>query len=141
LNKTLGLENLLDEYSACCDNPACGFVFELAEMNPNAKIILTVRDSAEAWEKSATDTIFRIIYDSRFTPGLLNSMINWVPILGRLTGLKRLGVATMDKCSVQGKIFMVEHIGGSFLDNKSRICSSSRIHGWLISIFKVFILI
>jgi len=97
-----GLENLLGEYSACCDNPACGFVFELAEMNPNAKIILTVRDSAEAWEKSATDTIFRIIYDSRFTPGLLNSMMNWVPIIGRLTSLKRLGVATMDKCSVQG---------------------------------------
>ena len=95
----------MGEYSACCDNPACGFVFELAEMNPNAKVILTVRDSAEAWEKSATDTIFRIIYDSRFTPGLLNSMMNWVPILGRLTSLKRLGVATMDKCSVQGEIF------------------------------------
>ena len=105
----------MGEYSACCDNPACGFVFELAEMNPNAKVILTVRDSAEAWEKSATDTIFRIIYDSRFTPGLLNSMINWVPILGRLTGLKRLGVATMDKCSVQGK-----DLEGSLLDNKSK---------------------
>ena len=103
--KSSGLENLLGEYSACCDNPACGFVFELAEMNPNAKVILTVRDSAEAWEKSATDTIFRIIYDSRFTPGLLNSMMNWVPIIGRLTSLKRLGVATMDKCSVQGEIF------------------------------------
>ena len=102
--KTSGLKDLLDEYSACCDNPACGFVFELAEMNPNAKVILTVRDSAEAWEKSASETIFRIIYDSRFAPGLLNSMMNWVPILGRLTSLKRLGVATMDKCSVQGKL-------------------------------------
>lgn len=97
-----GLGKLLDGYSACCDNPACGFVFELAEMNPNAKVILTVRDSPEAWAKSATDTIFRIIYDSRFTPGILNSMLHWVPIINRLTGLKRLGVATMDKCSVQG---------------------------------------
>lgn len=97
-----GLKGLLDEYSACCDNPSCGFVFELAEMNPNAKVILTVRDSAEAWEKSASDTIFRIIYESRFSPGLLNSMLHWFPILNRMTGLKRLGVASMDKCSVQG---------------------------------------
>ena len=73
-------------------------------MNPNAKVILTVRDSAEAWEKSASETIFRIIYDSKFAPGLLNTMMNWVPILGRLTSLKRLGVATMDKCSVQGRL-------------------------------------
>ena len=92
----------MDEYSACCDNPACGFVFELAEMNPNAKVILTVRDSAEAWEKSASDTIMKIIYESKFAPGLLNSMLNWVPIIRRMTGLKRLGQASMDKCSVQG---------------------------------------
>ena len=33
-----------------------------AKMNPNAKIILTVRDSPEAWSKSASDTICRIVW-------------------------------------------------------------------------------
>ncbi|EJU05223.1 hypothetical protein DACRYDRAFT_74382 [Dacryopinax primogenitus] len=50
-----------DLTQACTvDHPNCDFVPELMAAFPEAKVILTVRDSPEVWWKSYCDTILRI---------------------------------------------------------------------------------
>ena len=46
-------------YRATVDWPSCNYYAELAEAYPQAKVILTVRDS-EKWYASMTETIFRM---------------------------------------------------------------------------------
>ena len=48
------------------DAPGCLFYEKFMKLNDNAKVILTIRDSPEAWEKSAQETIFE-----------LNKPMNW----------------------------------------------------------------
>jgi hypothetical protein len=48
---------LLDGYAATADWPAVMFWHELAESNPGALILLSVRDSPETWWQSANETI------------------------------------------------------------------------------------
>ena len=50
----------LAEYVATVDWPACAFWRELADENPDAVVLLSTRSSADAWWKSANDTIFQI---------------------------------------------------------------------------------
>jgi hypothetical protein len=50
-------EKLLDGYVATADWPASMFWRELSQANPEALILLSVRDSAEAWWNSANETI------------------------------------------------------------------------------------
>ena len=45
-------------YKAAVDQPGNMFFRQLMKMNPDLKLILTVRDTAEQWEKSVKDTIF-----------------------------------------------------------------------------------
>ena len=51
----------LDDYVATVDWPACAFWRELAAANPDALVLLSTRSSADAWWKSANDTIFGIM--------------------------------------------------------------------------------
>jgi hypothetical protein len=51
-------DELFDGYRAAVDWPAAAFWREIAEANPDALILLSVRD-ADAWWKSANDTIFQ----------------------------------------------------------------------------------
>ena len=51
-------ERVLGGYRATVDWPGCTFYEELLEMNPNAKVILTVRDP-QRWYESTRDTIYR----------------------------------------------------------------------------------
>ena len=51
------LKNVFRGYKSTFDNPACYFVPELMELYPHAKVLLSVRDSDEAWYKSVQDTI------------------------------------------------------------------------------------
>jgi hypothetical protein len=51
---------LLAEFVAAVDWPACEFWRELADANPDALVLLSTRSSADAWWKSAHDTIFTI---------------------------------------------------------------------------------
>lgn len=46
-----------DSYQAVCDVPAYDFVPELMRAFPEAKFVLTVRDSPEAWSKSYRDVV------------------------------------------------------------------------------------
>ena len=45
--------------TACLDYPSCGWFQELMALSPNGKVLLSVRDSPEAWVKSANDTIMK----------------------------------------------------------------------------------
>ncbi len=51
--------SVLDGYVAAVDWPMCRFYAELAEANPDAVVLLSVRDSADAWWTSASNTIFQ----------------------------------------------------------------------------------
>jgi hypothetical protein len=50
----------LTEFVAAVDWPACAFWRELADANPDAIVLLSTRSSADAWWKSANDTIFQV---------------------------------------------------------------------------------
>jgi hypothetical protein len=56
--KPVDWDALFDGFAAAVDWPAAAFWPELAAAYPNALIVLSVRESAEAWWKSATNTIF-----------------------------------------------------------------------------------
>jgi len=51
------LREALQGFRSCVDFPSSVYWEDLMEMNPDAKILLTVRDSPEAWWKSARETI------------------------------------------------------------------------------------
>ena len=51
------LRDVFRGYKSTFDIPACFFVPELIELYPHAKVLLSVRDSDEAWYKSVRDTL------------------------------------------------------------------------------------
>src|SRR6266851_944861 len=51
----------LTEYDAVVDWPACDFWQEMSDANPDALVLLSVRESADAWWKSADATIFQAL--------------------------------------------------------------------------------
>jgi hypothetical protein len=61
-------EALLAGYVAIVDWPGAAFWAELSEANPDALVLLSVRDDAEAWWRSVYDTIFQAIEPARKTP-------------------------------------------------------------------------
>lgn len=64
-------------YKAAVDHPACGYYRELLKQYPNAKVIVSVRDSPDVWYESAAETIYTTTMDSngRFTFRLLGFFI------------------------------------------------------------------
>jgi hypothetical protein len=48
-----------NQYKSTTDAPACFFWEELLKENPDAKIIVSTRESPEEWWKSCSDTIFK----------------------------------------------------------------------------------
>jgi hypothetical protein len=50
--------SVLDPYDAIVDWPGCRWYAELAEANPDALVLLSVRSSADEWYRSASKTIF-----------------------------------------------------------------------------------
>jgi Sulfotransferase domain len=52
-------DGVLGEYEAAVDWPACTFYEELMERNPDAKVILSVRDP-ERWYESTRSTIYEL---------------------------------------------------------------------------------
>ena len=53
--------SVLDGYVAAVDWPMCRWYAELAEANLDAVVLLSVRDSAEQWWTSASNTIFKAL--------------------------------------------------------------------------------
>jgi hypothetical protein len=52
-------EQIFKGYQSTTDAPGCFFWEDLLKDNPDAKIILTVRDNPEVWYKSCSDTVFQ----------------------------------------------------------------------------------
>ena len=52
------IKKIFGGYKATMDYPGCLFYEELMKLNPDAKVVLTVRDTPEAWVKSVTGTVF-----------------------------------------------------------------------------------
>jgi hypothetical protein len=61
-------DSFLAGYGAAVDWPSCSFWRELSAAYPDALVLLSVRDSADAWWKSANETIFEGLR-SRERPG------------------------------------------------------------------------
>jgi sulfotransferase family protein len=59
---------LFDGFQAAVDWPASAFWQEISEAFPEAIILLSTRASAEAWWKSASETIFRVATAHRGSP-------------------------------------------------------------------------
>jgi hypothetical protein len=51
---------LMRDFSACVDWPVCEFWSDLADVFPDAIVLLSSRSSPEAWWKSANETIFEV---------------------------------------------------------------------------------
>src|SRR5262249_9527925 len=58
--KRADFETIMDGYKAAVDWPEGAFWDPLAQATPDAIILLSTRSSADAWWKSASDTIFNI---------------------------------------------------------------------------------
>ena len=58
--ETLHWNQLLEGYIATVDWPASMFWRELSEANPDALVLLSVRDTAEVWWQSANETILPV---------------------------------------------------------------------------------
>lgn len=54
-------DDLLGDCTAAVDQPCAAFAEELLEAYPEAKVLLTVRDSPEAWHRSMRETICALI--------------------------------------------------------------------------------
>src|SRR5438874_1939290 len=61
-------QELLSAYVASVDWPAASFWREISAANPDALVLLSVRDDAEAWWRSADDTIFEVTRRPPATP-------------------------------------------------------------------------
>ena len=59
-DKSEKLKEAFRVYVATTDYPGCLFCKEFLQWNPDAKVILTVRDSPEKWVESARATIFPV---------------------------------------------------------------------------------
>ena len=51
------LHRIFDGYNASSDVPGMAFVDDLCEMYPDMKVVLNLRESPEAWARSANDSI------------------------------------------------------------------------------------
>lgn len=62
------LSKVMENYVASVDWPSAAYWEQLAAENPDALILLSVRESGEKWFKSATDTIFGAMEGSPDSP-------------------------------------------------------------------------
>jgi hypothetical protein len=74
-------EALFDGYVAAVDWPTAAFWRPLASASPDALVLLSTRDSAETWWKSANGTIFEI--NRRPMPGMEDFGRMWQEIAAR----------------------------------------------------------
>jgi len=78
------LREALEGYRSCVDFPSSTYWEDLMDMNPDAKILLTVRDSPEAWWKSAQETIL-VQWSGRRSFAEAWRVSGWLGVCVRLT--------------------------------------------------------
>ena len=73
--KPVDWDVVMHGYAATVDWPGAAYWRELADANPDAIVLLSVRSSADAWWKSANDTIFEIArHEAPPDPGMQAQM-------------------------------------------------------------------
>ncbi len=72
--ETVDWDALFARYKASCDWPSCSFYKALADHYPNAKIILTLRDS-QSWYKSISSTILPSMKQGGRLPGIFGPLL------------------------------------------------------------------
>ncbi|CAG5102621.1 Oidioi.mRNA.OKI2018_I69.chr1.g387.t1.cds [Oikopleura dioica] len=90
-------------YNSTVDFPGNVFFQDLMEIYPDAKVILTVRDSPDIWAKSAQETIFGYESGSRWSferLPVVKEMLRFVPGMGsyQLTKLIETNISRMFLC-------------------------------------------
>jgi hypothetical protein len=106
--KPLAWEQIFDGYRATVDWPGCAFYAELMESNPDAKVILTVRDPDE-WYESAHNTIYRISGAASSPVFYLASLV--VPAAKRMKHARRMII----------EVVWQRDLGGRFEDREYAI--------------------
>lgn len=94
------LIDMLSGFTACVDYPTCGYFEEFMAISPNAKVLLSVRDSPEAWVKSANQTIMSCAYENYFANGILYHGLKFLPFLGNIVRLWNMLEDNFNKCAV-----------------------------------------
>ena len=118
------LKNFFDNsiYNSTVDFPGNVFFQDLMEIYPDAKVILTVRDSAEIWAKSAQETIFGYESGSRWSferLPVVKKMLRFVPGVGsyQLTKLIETNISRSARVSFLQKNYFYSECssGGNLL--------------------------
>ncbi|KAF2490981.1 hypothetical protein BU16DRAFT_421760, partial [Lophium mytilinum] len=71
-------DSLLGHCSALTDTPCHIFAEELVATYPDAKVVLTMRDSVEAWYRSYSTTIWPFLKHDYVTPTLFWRAVMWL---------------------------------------------------------------
>jgi hypothetical protein len=79
-------EQIMRGYNAAVDWPASAFWRELSEANPNALVLLSVRDSAKTWYESMDATVLPVSRAGVAPDGSEGDSLNL--LFGRFTGTK-----------------------------------------------------
>jgi len=69
------IKAIFEGFEATVDEPGNLFYQTFMKLNPNAKVILTVRDSAESWATSARNTIFNCNNTSGLIPSHIKRLL------------------------------------------------------------------
>lgn len=73
------LREICKDYRAIVDAPGCFFVEDLMEIYPEAKVVLGLRKSPEAWLKSYNETIGTVRYNyTWYSLGFLLPPVRWM---------------------------------------------------------------
>eukprot|EP00047_Mylnosiga_fluctuans_P007052 m.250831 g.250831 ORF g.250831 m.250831 type:complete len:300 (+) comp16903_c0_seq1:26-925(+) len=107
-------------YHSTTDFPLCVFYRDLMEMYPRAKVVLTVRDSADAWVASASSTI---VFVSRAwlgpwpLPGMyVMGRVN--PLFRRLSAMHR---AVMGSVFFHNGVYDPEYLKAQYLQHIANV--------------------
>lgn len=92
-SKHKNYEKVMGDFHSTVDAPGSIVWEELLSLNPNAKVILTVRDTPEAWFESCDATVINNIYPSRRSLGLKFNAV----LMGKFRRLVELHDAILKK--------------------------------------------
>jgi hypothetical protein len=94
-NTEKALKAIFGGYKATLDYPGSLFYEEFMKMNPDAKVVLTVRDTPEDWVKSVTSTVFSMHEASNWISWKFQELIRFmvaadhIPVVVQLMASQR----------------------------------------------------
>ena len=76
-------------YDAVLENPTCDIYTDILERYPDAKVVLTVRDSSEAFEKSWKILMDTMVVTEKPFSWSFPSFFQWIPVFARLKHVRK----------------------------------------------------